>query len=150
MRGLSVGTGLSLLTVCDPEAGVDVAPAFDAGVRWSGSRFSVGIDASRLNSPMLGRDELPIRLVLSGTWQPAPEFAAAAELGREGGVEDVAAVCEFRPAMLVGIRAGVGLPPLRYAAGIGLTWAEYEVSYCLELNPALGATHSVQLAAQWR
>jgi hypothetical protein len=98
---------------------------------------------------MLGRDDLPMRLALSGTWQPVPEFAAALELGREDGVEDIAAVGEFRPASLMAIRVGVGVPPLRYAAGVGLAWAGYGVSYSFEVNPALGATHSVGLAVHW-
>lgn len=147
---VSAGTGVSLFVVSEPDAGDHVAPGFDAGVRWSGKRFTAGIDALRLNSPMLGRSELPMRLALSGCWRPVPEFAAALEVGREDGVEDIAAVCEFRPAAMAAIRAGVGVPPLRYAAGLGLALGAYGVDYCVELNPSLGVTHQVGITAQWQ
>ncbi|MFO7651149.1 MAG: hypothetical protein R6X13_07435 [bacterium] len=149
-RGFAVGTGLHVLLLVDPQTGAALAPAFDVGARWTGQRFAAGIDALRLNSPLLGGDEVPARLALSGCWQPVPQFAATAEVGRERGDEDFAAACEFRPLAAVGVRAGVGVAPLRYAAGVGLAASRYGVDYCLELNPALGATHSLEVSARWQ
>lgn len=149
-RGLAVGTGLHVLLLVDPKTGAALAPAFDVGARWTGRQCAAGIDVLRLNSPLLGGEEIPARLALSGCWRPVPQFAATAEVGREQGDEDFAAACEIRPLGPVGVRAGIGLSPLRYAAGVGLAASRYGVDYCLELNPALGATHSIEVTARWQ
>ncbi len=147
---LAVGTGLHLYLLGDQQRGGVVSPGFDIGARWRTERFAAGIDALRLNSPRLAGDELPARLVLSGSWQPVPQFAAMGELSRESGGEDAALSCEFRPVEAVGLRAGIAVLPMRYAAGIGVALSRFDLGYCYELNPAIGSNHLVELVVSWQ
>jgi hypothetical protein len=148
---VAVGLGIHALVL---EAGPeydDLAPSFDAGVCWRSGRVRIGAAGLRLNSPRWREGtELPTRLVLAGSWRPVDDLLLALDLGRERGDEDAAFGAEFRLVPQLGLRCGVGVAPLRYAAGLGATIGPLGFEYAYEFHPQLRETHVLGLRAAWR
>ncbi|HTW91048.1 MAG TPA: hypothetical protein VMH22_05005 [bacterium] len=151
MRSLSVGLGIHALIVSDAPDYSDIVPAFDAGVCWRSGRVRVGAAGLRLNSPRW-RDgtELPSRIVLAGSWHPVDEVLLATDLSRQQGEDDVTFGAEFRPVPQFGLRMGIGVAPLRYAAGLGATVGPVGFEYAYQFHPQLKETHILGLRAAWR
>jgi hypothetical protein len=150
MRSVAVGLGIHALIVSDAQSHVDIAPAFDAGVCWQSGRVQVGAAGLRLNTPRW-RDgtEVPLRAVLGGSWYPVDEVLLAMDVSRERGQEDAAFGVEFRPIPQLGLRFGVGVTPLRYAAGLGASVGPVGFEYAYQFHPTLKDSHVLGLRAAW-
>lgn len=147
---LVFGASAHLLMSSDIGRAQEFVPAFDAGVAWRNSSFILGLDARRFNTPIVGGGIVPTRFVFSGSWFPAADFAARAELSAAQQEQAAALAAEFRLAGIAAVRAGIGTTPLRYAFGLGVERSGCSFGYCYELNPVLGGSHIVQIAASWR
>lgn len=148
--GVAVGLGIHALIVSAGQGYGDVVPAFDAGVCWRSGRVRVGAAGLRLNSPRWhDGTELPPRVVLAGSWQPADEVLLALDLGREASDEDAAFGAEFRLVPDLAIRLGVGVVPLRFAAGLGAAVGPLGFEYAYQFHPVLKDTHIFGLRAAW-
>ncbi len=150
VRSVIVGLGIHALVAGDASSGSDVAPAFDAGVLWQSGRVRIGAAGLRLNTPRW-RDgaEVPLRVVLGGSWYPVDEVLLAIDVSRERGEEDAAFGAEFRPIPELGFRLGFGVAPLRYAAGLGATAGPVGFEYAYQFHPTLKETHVLGLRAAW-
>jgi hypothetical protein len=148
---LAVGLGIHALIVSDAPSYSDVAPAFDAGACWQSGRVRIGAAGLRLNSPRW-RDgtEVPLRMVLGGSWYPVDEVLLALDVSHERGEEDAAFGAEFRPIPQLGFRLGVGVAPLRYAAGLGATVGPVGFEYAYQFHPTLKETHVLGLRVAWQ
>ena len=150
VSGVAVGLGMHALLVRNGQDYGDFAPALDAGVCWETGRFRVGAAGLRVNSPRWhDGTELPTRFVLAGSWQPVDEVLLAADVGREQNDEDAAFGVEFRPIPQLGLRTGVGVAPLRMAAGLGAAVGPVGVEYAYQFHPVLKETHVLGLRAAW-
>ena len=104
-----------------------------------------------LNSPRWREGtELPSRVVLAGSWRPVDDLLLALDLSRQSSDEDAAFGAEFRLVPQLGLRFGVGVNPLRYAAGLGATVGPLGLEYAYEFHPQLKETHVLGLRAAWR
>ena len=150
-RSVAVGLGVHALIVNDAPNYNDIVPAFDAGVCWQSGRFQIGAAGLRLNSPRW-RDgtELPVRMLLAGSWYPVEEVLLALDVSREREREDAAFGAEFRPVPQLALRLGVGAAPLRYAAGIEATVGPLGLEYAYQFHPTLKESHVIGLRAAWR
>jgi hypothetical protein len=150
VRSVAVGLGIHALIISDAPNYIDAAPAFDAGVCWQSGRVRVGAAGLRLNSPRW-RDgtEAPLRVVLGGSWRPVDEVLLALDVSRERSEEDAALGAEFRPVPQLGFRLGVGLAPLRYAAGLGASVGPVGFEYAYQFHPTLKESHVLGLRAAW-
>jgi hypothetical protein len=148
---VAVGLGIhALILRTGPQYG-DLAPSFDAGACWQSGRVRVGVAGLRLNSPRWREGtELPPRVVLAGSWQPVDDLLLALDLSRERSDDDAAFGAEFQPVPQLGLRFGVGVAPLRYAAGLGATVGPVGLEYAYEFHPQLKETHVLGLRAAWR
>jgi len=148
--GVSLGLGLHALRLETSRVGDDLAPAFDAGACWRLGRVSIAAAGLRLNSPRW-RDgaELPVRLVLAGSWYPVDELALALDLDREGSDEDAAFGAEFRLVPQLGLRIGVRAAPLRFGAGLGAALGPLEFDYAYQFHPVLKDSHIFGLRVAW-
>ncbi len=148
--GVAVGLGIHALGVSAGQDYGDVVPAFDAGVCWQSGRVRVGVAGLRLNSPRwCDGAELPSRVVLAGSWRPVDEALLALDLGREGSDEDAAFGAEFRLIPQLALRLGLGVVPLRFAAGLGATVGSVGFEYAYQFHPVLKDTHVFGLRAAW-
>jgi hypothetical protein len=150
VRPVAVGLGIHALVVSDPPNYSDFVPSFDAGICWQSGRVRVGAAGLRLNSPRW-RDgtEVPARMVLAGSWYPVDEVLLALDVSRERGEEDAAFGVEFRPVPQLGFRLGVGVAPLRYAAGLEATAGRVGLEYAYQFHPTLKESHVLGLRAAW-
>jgi hypothetical protein len=148
--GFAVGLGIHALIVsAGPDYG-DVVPAFDAGVCWHSGRVRVGAAGLRLNSPRWhDGTELPPRFVLAGSWQPVDEALLALDFGREGDDENAAFGAEFRLIPQLALRLGLGVVPLRLAAGIAAAVGPLGFDYAYQFHPVLKDMHILGLRAAW-
>jgi len=150
VAGVAVGLGIHALVFSAGQDYGDVVPAFDAGVCWRSGRVRVGAAGLRLNSPRWhDGTELPPRVVLAGSWQPVDEALLALDLGREGSDEDAAFGAEFRLVPQLGFRLGVGVAPLRFAAGFSAMVGPLGFEYAYQFHPVLKDTHVFGLRAAW-
>ena len=149
-RNVSVGVGMHALVVEAGQDHDDFAPAVDAGVCWHSGRLRVGAAGLRLNAPRW-RDgtELPLRVVLGGSWQPVDEVLLALDLSREQSDEDAAFGAEFRLIPQLGLRFGVGTAPLRFAAGLAAAAGPVGFDYAYQFHPVLKESHVFGLRAAW-
>ncbi|MBN2466501.1 hypothetical protein JXD38_12850, partial [candidate division WOR-3 bacterium] len=147
---VAVGLGIHALIISDAPSYSDVVPAFDAGVTWQSGHVRVGAAGLRLNSPRW-RDgtEVPLRVVLGGSWYPVDEVLLALDVSRERDEEDVAFGAEFRPVPQLGLRLGVGVAPLRYAAGLVAAVGPVGFEYAYQFHPTLKESHVLGLRAAW-
>jgi hypothetical protein len=147
---VAVGLGIHALMVRAGQGYGDFAPAFDAGVCWRSGRIRVGAAGLRLNSPRW-RDgtDLPLRIVLGGLWRPVDDLLLALDLSRERSDEDAAFGAEFRLVPQLGLRIGVGVVPLRYAAGLGAEVGPLGFEYAYQFHPKLKETHILGLRVAW-
>jgi hypothetical protein len=147
---VAVGLGIhALFLMAGPEYG-DFAPSFDAGACWRSGRVRIGAAGLRLNSPRWREGtELPVRVVLAGSWQPVDDLLLALDLSRERSDEDAAFGAEFRLVPQLALRFGVGVAPLRYAAGLGASIGPLGFEYACEFHPQLKETHVLGLRAAW-
>jgi hypothetical protein len=151
MPSVAVGLGIHALVLRDGPEFADFAPSFDAGACWQSGRVRVGAAGLRLNSPRWREGtELPPRVVLAGSWRPVDDLLLALDLSRERSDEDATFGAEFRPVPQLGLRLGVGVAPLRYAAGLGATIGPLGFEYAYEFHPQLKETHVLGLRAAWR
>ena len=148
---VAVGLGIHALVLSGGTQYDDFAPSFDAGACWQSGRVRIGAAGLRLNSPRW-RDgtELAPRVVLAGSWRPVDDLLLALDLSRERSDEDAAFGAEYRLVPQLGLRFGVGVAPLRYAAGLGATVGPLGVEYAYEFHPQLKETHVLGLRAAWR
>jgi hypothetical protein len=148
--GVTVGLGIHALVLTAGPEYSDIVPSFDAGACWRTGRVRIGAAGMRLNSPRWREGtELPSRVVLAGSWLPVDDLLLAVDVGREGGDEDAAFGAEFRPVPQLGLRVGVGVAPLRYAAGLGAEVGPLGFEYAYEFHPRLKETHVLGLRAAW-
>jgi len=151
IRSIAVGLGIHALIVSDSPNSGDMVPAFDAGVCWQSDRVRVSAAGLRLNSPRWREGtEIPVRMVLAGSWYPVDEVLLALDISRERGEEDAAFGAEFRPVRQLGLRLGVGVVPLRYAAGLVATVGPVQFEYSYQFHPTLKESHVLGLRAAWR
>jgi hypothetical protein len=149
-RSLAVGLGAHALIVSDVPNYSDIVPALDAGVSWQTGRFRVGAAGLCLNSPRWhDGTEAPVRMVLGGSWFPVDEVLLAVDVSRERGEEGAAFGAEFRPIPQVGLRAGVGVVPFRYAGGLEATVGPVSLEYAYQFHPTLKESHVLGLRAAW-
>ena len=87
--------------------------------------------------------------MLAGSWRPIDDLLLALDLGREGDDEDAAFGAEFRLVPQLGLRLGVGVAPLRYAAGLGAAVGPLGFDYAYQFHPTLKETHVLGLRAAW-
>ena len=73
----------------------------------------------------------------------------ALDLGREGSDEDAAFGAEFRLIPQLALRLGLGVVPLRFAAGLGATVGSVGFEYAYQFHPVLKDTHVFGLRAAW-
>ena len=150
-RSIAVGLGIHALIVSDSPNTGDMVPAFDVGVCWQSDRVRVGGAGLRLNSPRWREGtEVPVRMVLAGSWYPVDEVLLAMDVSRERGEEDATFGAEFRPIRQLGLRLGVGVVPLRYAAGLAATVGPVQLEYSYQFHPTLKESHLLGLRAAWR
>ena len=150
MPGVAVGLGIHALVVAAGQDYGDLAPAFDAGACWRSGRVRVGASGLRLNSPRWADGtESPARVVLAGSWYPVDEVLLALDLARERDEEDAAFGAEFRPIPQLAFRLGVGVAPLRYAAGLEATVGPLGLEYAYQFHPTLKESHILGLRAAW-
>ena len=148
---VAVGLGIHALILRAGPQYDDVTPSFDAGVCWQSGHVRIGAAGLRLNSPRWREGtELPPRVVLAGSWRPVDDLLLALDLSRQSSDEDAAFGAEFRLVPQLGLRFGVGVNPLRYAAGLGATVGPLGLEYAYELHPQLKETHVLGLRAAWR
>ncbi len=148
---VAVGLGIHALVLRDGPEYHDFAPSFDVGACWHSGRVRIGAAGLRLNSPRWREGtELPSRVVLAGSWRPVDELLLALDLSRQSSEEDAAFGAEFRLVPQFGLRFGVGVNPLRYAAGLGATVGPLGFEYAYEFHPQLKETHVLGLRAAWR
>ncbi|MBM3332009.1 hypothetical protein FJY68_09205 [candidate division WOR-3 bacterium] len=147
---VAVGLGVHALVVsAGPEHG-DFVPSFDAGVCWRSGRVRLGAAALRLNSPRWREGtELPLRFVVAGSWSPVDDLLLALDLSRERGDEDAAFGAEFLPVPQIALRLGIGVAPLRYAAGLGAEVGPLRLEYAYQFRSGLKETHVLGLRAAW-
>lgn len=125
---------------------VEFAPALDAGGCWDFGRVRVAVSGTRLNGPRLGgAGDLASIIMLSAAWRPVDELLLAGDLVREGSDEELRLGGEFRIIPALGLRAGIGTAPLRYAAGVAATAGPLTLDYAFHLHPALGSSHQFGL-----
>lgn len=149
-RSIAVALGVHALIVSDSPYYSDIVPTFDAGLCWRSGRIRVGAAGLRFNSPRWHDGiELPPRIVLAGSWQPVDEALLALDLSRAGSDEDAAFGAEFRLVPQFGLRCGVGVAPLRYAAGLVATVGPVGFEYAYQFHPTLKETHVLGLRAAW-
>lgn len=149
-RSMAVALGIHALFVNDSPYYNDVVPTFDAGVCWQSGRVRVGAAGLRLNSPRWhDGTEVPMRMVLGGSWCPVDEVLLALDVSRERGEEGAAFGAEFLPVPQFGFRFGVGVGPVRYAAGLEASVGPVGLEYAYQLHPVLGGTHILGLRAAW-
>ncbi len=149
-RSVAVGLGVHALIVSDAPNYHDIVPAFDAGVCWQSGRVRIGAVGLCLNSPRWhDGTEVPIRMVLGGSWFPVDEVLLAMDVSRERGEEAAAFGAEFRPVPQIGLRVGVGVVPLRHAAGLDATVGPVGLEYAYQFHPTLKESHVLGLRAAW-
>ena len=125
---------------------VEFAPAFDAGGCWDFGRVRVAVSGTRLNGPRLGgAGDLASTIMLSAAWRPVDELLLAGDLVRDGSNDEVRLGGEFRIIPALGLRAGLGTAPLRYAAGVAATAGPVVLDYAFHLHPVLGGSHHLGL-----
>jgi hypothetical protein len=147
---VAVGLGVHALIVSAGRECGDIVPSFDAGACWWSGRVRVGAAGLRLNSPRWREGtEIAPRVVLAGAWLPVDDLLLALDLGREGGDEDAAFGAEFRPVPQLGLRLGIGVAPLRYAAGLAATVGPLGFEYAYQFHPTLKQSHVLGLRAAW-
>jgi hypothetical protein len=151
IRSMAVALGIHALIVSNSPYCSDIVPAFDAGFCWRSGRVRVGAAGLRLNSPRWqdGTD-LPTRMVLAGSWCPVDDVLLAVDISRERGEEDAAFGAEFRPVPQLAFRLGVGVAPIRYAAGLEATVGPLGLEYAYQFHPTLKESHVLGLRAAWR
>jgi hypothetical protein len=88
--------------------------------------------------------------VLAGAWLPVDDLLLALDLGRERGDEDAAFGAEFRPVPQLGLRLGIGVVPLRYAAGLEATVGPLGLEYAYQFHQTLRESHVLGLRMAWR
>jgi hypothetical protein len=88
--------------------------------------------------------------LLAGSWRPVDDLLLALDLSRERSDEDAAFGAEFRLVPQLGLRIGVGVAPLRYAAGLGAEVGPLGFEYAYQFHPKLKETHVLGLRAAWR
>ena len=149
-RNVAVGLGVHALVIEAGQDQDDFVPALDAGICWHSGRLRVGAAGLRLNAPRW-RDgtELPLRVVLGGSWQPVDEVLLALDLSREQSDEDAAFGAEFRLIPQLGLRFGVGTAPLRFAAGLAAAAGPVGFEYAYQFHPVLKESHVFGLRAAW-
>jgi len=148
--GVAVGLGIHALIVSAGPGYGDVVPAFDAGVCWHSGRVRVGAAGLRLNSPRWHNgSDLQSRFVLAGSWQPVDEALLALDFGREGSDEDAALGAEFRLIPQLALRLGLGVVPMRLAAGLGAAVGPLGFDYAYQFHPVLKDTHIFGLRVAW-
>jgi hypothetical protein len=147
---VAVGLGIHALVLAAGLEYEDFVPSFDAGVCWRSGRVRIGAAGLRLNSPRWREGtELPPRVVLAGSWLPVDELLLALDVDREGSDEDATFGAEFRLVPQLGLRLGVGVAPLRYAAGLGAAVGPLAFEYAYQFHPRLKDTHVLGLRAAW-
>ena len=88
-------------------------------------------------------------MVLAGSWYPVDDVLLALDVSRERDDEDAAFGVEFRPVRQLGLRLGVGVVPLRYAAGLAATVGPLQLEYAYQFHPTLKESHVLGLRAAW-
>jgi hypothetical protein len=139
------GIGAHALTV---RSGGDVefAPVLDAGGCWDFGRVRIAASCMRLNGPRIGgAGDLASTVMLSASWQPVDDLTLAADLVRDGSDEELRLGGEFRIIPALGLRAGIGTAPLRYAAGVAADAGPLTFDYAFHLHPVLGGSHRLGL-----
>jgi hypothetical protein len=150
ISSVAVGLGIHALVLRAGPEYEGFVPSFDAGACWRSGRVRIGAAGLRLNSPRWREGtELPPRAVLAGSWRPADDLLLALDLSRERGDEDAAFGAEFRLVPQLGLRFGVGVAPLRYAAGLGAEVGPLGFEYAYQFHPKLKETHVLGLRAAW-
>jgi hypothetical protein len=148
---MAIALGIHALVVSNSPYYSDIVPAFDAGFCWRSSRVRVGAAGLRLNSPRWqDGTEFPMRMVLAGSWYPVDDVLLAVDVSRERGEEDAAFGAEFRPIPQLAFRLGVGVAPIRYAAGLEATVGPLGFEYAYQFHPTLKESHVLGLRAAWR
>jgi hypothetical protein len=151
IRSMAIALGIHALIVSNSLYYSDIVPAFDVGFCWRSSRVRVGAAGLRLNSPRWqDGTELPTRMVLAGSWYPVDDVLLAVDVSRERGEEDAAFGAEFRPIPQLAFRLGVGVAPIRYAAGLEATVGPLGLEYAYQFHPTLKESHVLGLRAAWR
>jgi len=146
----AVGMGLHALVVSSGSEYGDFVPSFDAGVCWRTGRIRVGAAGIRLNSPRWREGtEMPLRAVVAGSWRPVDDLLLALDLSRERDNEDAAFGAEFRPIPPIALRLGIGVAPLRYAAGLEAMVGPLGLEYAYQFHSKLKGTHVLGVRAAW-
>lgn len=150
IRSIAIGLGIHALIVSNSPYYSDIVPTFDAGFSWRSGRVQVGAAGLRLNSPRWqDGTQVPLRMVLAGSWYPVDEVLLAMDVSRQRDEEDVAFGAEFRPVPRLAFRLGVGVAPLRYAAGLEATVGPLGLEYAYQFHPTLKESHVLGLRAAW-
>lgn len=145
LRNGTFGVGVHALVV-RRSGSVEFAPALDAGGCWDLGRVRVAVSGTGLNGPRLGgAHDLASTIMLSAAWRPVDELLLAGDLVRDGSDEEVRLGGEFRIVPALGLRAGIGTLPLRYAAGVAASAGPVALDYAFHLHPSLGGSHQFGL-----
>ena len=145
LRSGTFGVGVHALVIRS-SGDVEFAPALDAGGCWDFGRVRVAVSGTRLNGPRLGgAGDLASTVMLSAVWRPVDELLLAGDMVRDGSNEEVRLGGEFRIIPALGLRAGLGTAPLRYAAGVAAAAGPVVLDYAFHLHPVLGGSHHLGL-----
>jgi hypothetical protein len=151
LSGLSAGIGAHWMIKDQGRYGVDGVPRFDAGALWETGRLRLGGAALGVNMPRFDNgDELGLRLLAGAAFRPVESLVLAFDLFRNGEQEGANLGAEFRIVPALALRAGGGVGPLNYAAGVRVSVGFLAVDYTYRFHPQLKETHAVGLQAAWR
>jgi len=107
---------------------------------------SFGFSAGNINAPVLGRSEerLPQTYRTGVSVSLADGFEVAVDLAKDVlHPLQVQSGFQYRLLNELIFRAGTGLEPSSFGAGLGLRWSDIAFDYAFNLHPVLGLTHFI-------
>lgn len=149
--GLSAGIGAHWMMVDKGRYGADGVPKLDAGALWQTGRLRLGAAALGVNMPrFVNGDEIGLRLLAGAAFRPVEDLVLALDLFRHQEQQGADFGVEFRIVPVLSLRAGGGVGPLNYAAGVRVAVGVLALDYAYRFHPQLKETHAVGLQAEWR
>ncbi len=139
-----LGVGAHWFAVAPGCVGRDGVPGFDLGVGWEGGACRAGLAVLRLNGPRFASgEELEPQFVAAAAFDPAGEVTVAFDVRHSGGTASPKAGIEVRLSRALRVRAGGGLGPLSYGAGMAVHAGRLGFDYSCRFHPNLGLTQVV-------